>query len=246
MLAFPRGNGPLVSVLICTRGRPAWLVQSIQSLLNKCVDRTQIEFVFRCDADDEESVNNCRHLLAVYPNSQLLVSPRGKGYLDIHNWTYTLAILAKGDWVMIWNDDTLMATEKWDEILNCSTVQCWHNVPDVCMLVMQSKGRPGCNEFMFIRRKTLQILGSLGQSPHADNWMTRVMTAIQSIGIIPIEVEHYSGQMTDKTREESVAAYADGATARETLESDWAQVAIRKDTQKLLAYILSNDTSRRL
>lgn len=245
ILSFPRSDNPLISITMPTRGRIGHLSRAIQSLMDNSINKDKIEFVFRADADDEASIDACASEVRNLPNAQLWVSPRGRGYLDIHKWTYQLSMMGSGDWIMWWNDDAVMKTPQWDHTLLHAGVQCWHNVPDVYMMVANTKDRPGCTEFILLRRKTIEILGSIGQSPHADNWMTRVMSALGSMSYIPLEVEHFSGQMTDKTREESVAAYADGDTARETLESAWAQEAIRADTQRLLAYILSRNSSGR-
>lgn len=244
-LTFPASGDYLVSVLLCTRGRPGWLVKSVESLMERAVNKDKIEFVFRADSDDHASIETCRRLMDKYPHSQLWISPRGRGYLDIHQWTYALARLARGDWLLVWNDDAMMTTDHWDHLLLHSGVECWHNVRDVYMLVTPTNGRPGCNEFYFLRRKVVDILGHISLSPHTDNWVTRVMAPLASVAFVPIYIDHYSGQMTDQTRHDSVAAYADGATARETLESEWAQRAIQEDIRTLRDYVNVHNTKHK-
>ena len=242
-LTFPVTSPTLVSIILPSRGRPAELIESVNSILYTAVNKDKIEFLFRADNDDLATIDACHCLMEKLPHAQLWVSPRDKGYLEMHRWTYTLAKLAQSDWLLLWNDDAHMVTPQWDHLLLHAGVASWHNVPDNYMLVCKSKNRLGCNEFMFLRKKMVDYLGHISLSPHSDNWLMRVFTAIQSVTFLPIEVDHFSQDMNDKTREESVAAYANGKLAQETLESPQAQQAIRNDAQKLLSYILSHNTS---
>jgi hypothetical protein len=239
-LTFPRTSNPLVSVLLPTRGRSEWLLKSVDSLHSQAVHKDKIEYLFRADPDDLETISTCSRLVNTLPNAVLNVEPRGRGYLDMHFWISKLASMARGDWLLIWNDDAMMKTPHWDDLLLNGSVQCWHKCPDVYMYVLPSRGRPGCYEFMFLRRSVTQILGHWSLSPHNDNWIMRVMLGVNSVCGIPIEVDHLSDRMTDKIREETVAAYGDGQLARETLESPWAQKAIEEDIRKLAEHIQKN------
>ena len=238
-LTFPRAENPLVSVLLPTRGRPKWLSQSIQSLSRQAVQPDKVEFLFRADADDLETIEICRFYCEKLPNARVLIDKRGLGYREMHLWINTLCKLARGDWLLVWNDDALMATPKWDEILSQVQVQSCHNNPDVYMLVIPVNRRPlYCTEFMFVRRKVAEVLGHYSLSPHNDNWITRVLSKANSWGYLhSLAIDHLSDSINDKTREESVAAYDNGALAKTTLEAPEAQRAIQYDANKLLAYL---------
>ena len=234
---FPRSDSPLISVSLPTRGRPTLLTQAIHSLHEKSAFPDKIEYLFRADTDDKETIEACTSLVHSLPQATLVVEPRGAGYVNIHHWHGRLCQLARGDWLLIFNDDAIMTTPRWDEIISTLPAD-YFPCPDVALAFFVSKDRPGCNEFFILRRTGVEILGYFSLSPHADNWLHRVYTQLKACGTLPqIIVEHNSHLMTDQTRQDSVAAYANGALARATLESYEAQLGIKDSVGKLRTYI---------
>lgn len=234
-MEFPRGPGPLVSVLLPTRGRPGWLAQSVDSLFSLAKEKNWLEFLFRADSDDTDTIQLCSKMVALLPNSKLLVAERGWGFKGMHFMINDLSAMARGDWLLIWNDDCLMRTQDWDWILAYSRAPSWHGCPDVFMLNLPSLGRPDCNEFMFLRREVTRILGHWSLSPHNDNWIHRVMSAINCVAVCPfIGVEHFSDKIGDLTRQESEAAYRETSYS---LNGPTALRALLYDSWKLLDYL---------
>lgn len=234
-IGFPRSDGPLVTVLLPTRGRPDWLAKSVDSLYSLAVNKDKIEFLFRVDTDDLPTIQACCQIVDMLPNATLNIGKRGNGFRSMHHWINAMCVQARGDWLLIWNDDCQMKSSGWDHVLLHTGARSWHNVPDIFMLTIPSVGRPACNEFMFLRRKVTQVLGHWALSPHNDNWIHRVMTGINSVATIAqVEVEHFSDRIGDQTRAESEAAYQD---TDETLNSGPALRAIQQDVSTLLDYI---------
>lgn len=237
MELFPRSDGPLVSVSLPTRGRPQLLVKAVESLHRHAVHPDKIEYIFRADTDDLPTIEACCRLVEFLPQATLIVEPRGAGYINIHHWHARIGQLARGDWLLIFNDDALLLTPRWDEMIASLSSEHFPH-PDVALAFFVTKDRPGCNEFFILRRKVLDILGFMGLSPHIDNWLNRVFTQLKACGTLTsILVDHQSGQMDDQTRKDSVAAYANGALARATLESPQAQQGIADCVKKLQEYI---------
>lgn len=234
---FPRGGGPLVSISLPTRGRPKLLSQAVDSLYSLARDKLSLEFLIRADSDDYETINIASRLVQLLPQATLVVEPRGMGYVNIHLWHDRLCRLARGDWVLIFNDDALMTVEGWDEKLArlpCNIVPC----PDIALGFFVSKNRPACNEFFILRRRAWEILGYFSQSTHADNWLFRVFSQCSSCFQIPqMVIDHFSGELDDQTRKDSVAAYRNGELARETLESPQAQQGINQAVVRLVFHI---------
>lgn len=238
VMQFSRSENPFVSIVLTTRGRPALACQAIDSLYSLAVRKDKLEFLFRVDSDDEDSVHICAQLVERLPNASLIVEQRGMGYLVMHQWYNRLIKMARGDWLMLWNDDALMQTDKWDEVLEGTLVQFWHQCPDIAYIHAPTMDRLYAYEFFFLRRKVFELLGRLSLSPHADNWVMRVMSQVKSAATQPLlKIQHKSHEMEDATRKDSVAAYGEGVTAKLTLESAWAQQAIKDDANKLREYI---------
>lgn len=232
---FKRGSGPLVSVLLPTRSRSKWLCEAIDSVYSLAKDKSNVEFLLKIDEDDNDTIATAEWLSKVLPVKKL-ISPRGKGYFDIHHWINSLSSMASGDWLFLFNDDARMQTQDWDQILLNAEVNSntWHGIDDICLLVAPTTRRPGCNEFMFIRRKIFEILGRLGTSQHVDNWMYSMMSFIQSAFHTNIFIEHFSEKAEDEVRKSSEEAYK---TTIQTLNSN-SGVKIRiQDALRLVEYI---------
>ena len=239
---FPRSDGPLVSVSLPTRGRPHLLYDAVKSLNDLALIPDKIEYLFRADTDDPKTIDMCCRLVDMLPQATLVVEHRGLGYVNIHHWHGRLCALARGDWIMVFNDDATMLTPEWDAIIaNLSLEYFPHE--DIALSFFVSKNRPGCNEFFILRRKALEVLGFMSLSPHADNWLHRVFTQLNACGVLTnVVVDHFSGEMEDQTRIDSVKAYNNGALAQATLESLQARKGISDCVKKLSDYIQANKT----
>lgn len=238
--SFPRGPGPLVSILLATRGRPAWLCQSVDSLVSLAQDQSWLEFVFFVDDDDAPTREAVGRIIGMVPfPCRLIVASRGRGYADMHLRVDAMASAATGDWLFIWGDDVLMKTHGWDNLIHTTWTATWHGVQDVFLMMARTEGRPHAQEFPILRRKVFEILGHVGLSPHADNWIWTVMNMLRSCAMHPtIEVQHFSGVLMDQIRKENEAVFKN--SAMDTLESGWAVKAKLRDAAKLLFYCIEH------
>jgi hypothetical protein len=190
MARFVRGSGPLVSILLPTRGRPELLLKSVESLFNTAHSKASFELMIKVDDDDLVSKDMAEKISKYLPVT-CLITPRGNGYLDMHHWLNQLVKLSRGDWVITWSDDAEMKTLGWDWILDnsiseASTAACANIFAWIC----KTTQREGSSEFIFVRKKVCDILGHLTLSPHIDTWVFTVMAMIQAIEHAPIEVSH--------------------------------------------------------
>ncbi len=240
---FPRGKGPLVSVLLPTRNRTDHLYQAVASLFASCADKTLVEYIVKADDDDTPTIDLVTGMIKDGLQGKLLVGPRGRGYLDMHHWVNDMAREAGGDWLFLWNDDARMATMHWDQhLLNAAIGKdCpWHGVKEVCMLVAPTVGRPDAAEFAFVRRECVEILGHYSLNPHNDNWIYSVVCFVHAAFRVSINVRHLSHSEDmdeDDVRREVLKAYE---TAGKDLNSIQAMRQKLADVGKLVDYIEAN------
>ena len=194
---FPRTpNKPLVSVIFPSRGRPEWLLESINSLLDQADDTTRIEIILRIDEDDAPTQLQAGYLLERLGKSNFnyIIGPRGNGYQDIHLWLNELAKKSSGDWVFIWNDDARMMTKSWDTYLESAAMaNCWHCCPeDICMAIPDIDGKgKSAYDFFMLRRKTVEVLNHVCMSPYGDAYIAQVMNIINTVShVLNIKVHH--------------------------------------------------------
>lgn len=243
---FPRGDGPLVSVILPTRHRKVGLCTAIDSIYSLAKDKSNVEFLLKIDDDDTESIKVYETLQKLI-NIRAWITPRGNGYLDMHKWVNELSLnWAKGDWVFLTNDDAVLSGaenpnvvdgQNWDEKLTYAAFESaatWHGCPDVCSLIAPTVGRPDAAEFFFVRRKTIQVLGHYALNPHTDNYLQNVLCAISSSFRFQIYVVHKSEEVKDVLRGEVLEAYKKAGKDLNTLECMRNR---QEDVSKLLSYI---------
>ncbi len=200
---FNRGQGPLVSVLLPTRGRTKGLHDALASLLNRAHDRSKVEVILKLDDDDTESIEFAKTLEWAAP-IKVMVSPRGAGYWHVHHWLVDMAGHATGDWLLNWSDDALMLTDGWDRFFHQVSAGGPQVIyPDgVYTYLLRNPDRPGNHEFFAVRKEVLNVLGHLSLSPHADTWLATVMKIIERCAYTEIMVKHDNDGMHDRVAEE--------------------------------------------
>ena len=239
---FPHTSGtPLVSVLIPTRGRPDHLCRAVDSCYSLAKDKSLLEFIFKVDDDDPETMETISKIEKIAP-CKTIVSPRGRGYPEMHTWVNQMSEVAEGRWLFLFNDDALIRTEAWDQlILFIGTSKPWHGFTKACLLIAPTIGRPFAQEFIMLRRDTFKLLGHFSLSPHNDNWIYSLMNFCGAILFTEIQIEHLSDTIGDKTREESEEAYK---TTIYTLKSIEARKNKLEDARKIIEYFEQTEKNR--
>lgn len=222
------------------------MCKAVDSLWSLSRDKSLIEFIYWADDDDLPTVQVLRRLHDI-PDLHIrgFVCPRGRGYHDMHHWVNAMAQKARGDWLIIWNDDAVMKTQDWDQVLlGCSPDSfIWHGVEDVICLVAKTINHPGATGFFFLRRKVVEILGQFSRIPHNDTWVTTLMRSVDSLyNIDAIAIEHNS--------ESKDATWNEGIEARQTMgytvHNPEGRRVKMEDALKLAKYIeeKSNESAR--
>lgn len=185
----------MISVLLPTRGRLEFARRALMSLQNRGSRGARSEFLVRVDGDDSFSPGDYRYGL---PGASVLIEER-HGYERLHLYYNELAEFARGEWLLLWNDDARMRTPGWDkrvrEALNPS-------VPAV-------GGFDGADYALFpvVTHAFYEALGHFSQSPHCDSYIVEV--ARQAGCFVPIDgvqVDHLRDTLDDETKREGERA----------------------------------------
>lgn len=194
---FLKSPGPLVSILLPSRGDPKGLVASIESLVDTAYDKASCEFVLRLDEDDVETLETISGFEQANPCLLMkkLVGPRKDGYGSLDVFTNDMARVSTGDWLVLWDDDFRMMTSNWDVAVYsahpCPVFPWTHDIH----VISANIG----NTFTCLRRETYNLLGHISLSFLVDSWVHSIMTVIESITRLPIVIDHSSARhpMTD-------------------------------------------------
>lgn len=103
----------LVSILLPTRKRVDRLIKSVNSFYATARIKDRFDIHLKIDDDDDET----QSVEFNGPKVIKHVSPRGNGWKDFNLWIGDMASQADGEWVWMWNDDCIIETENWDDML---------------------------------------------------------------------------------------------------------------------------------
>jgi len=109
----------LASILIPSRKRIDSLINCLESVKNKTKNLKDIEVIIRLDKDDSETLQNIDriHEFNNHFNLRVIVDDRGGGYADIHLMNNQLYLESIGEFLVVLNDDSVIASDAWDVLL---------------------------------------------------------------------------------------------------------------------------------
>lgn len=215
------------SILLPSRGRPASLRSSVDSLRQLASYPDLVEILVMADPDDEETVKVAEEIGA----DRILVADERHGYASLHRYYNALAEAATGEWLLLWNDDASMLSERWDEVLA-------NLEPRVMVADLQSQHSPRLVCFPAVRRAAVQAVGGFSpHTPHCDTYWQQIGRITRLMEPVPIRVFHDRDDITgghqDQTRAEGKAGYR-----QKEFFCPEIQTAIQDDAAKVRGLIL--------
>lgn len=170
----------MISVLCPSRGRIASLVNSIRSLADNATDPDRVEVLVAADPDDEmTTAAPLDGHLPLGGEVRLWVAPERYGYARIHEYYNHLAAMARGEWLLLWNDDASMRTPGWDTAIGGQE-------PGVLWL----QANQGPYYFPAWPKAWSDAWGHVSLSPNVDVWVSEVGTRLGMARPVPVEVFH--------------------------------------------------------
>tara|TARA_R100000005_G_scaffold96189_1_gene81279 strand:+ start:836 stop:1642 length:807 start_codon:yes stop_codon:yes gene_type:complete len=110
----------LLTVAIPTRKRIEHLLETLESIKDNTKDKSRIEIIIRADNDDEETLENL-HRVEEYNkhfDMNFIIDERWGGYADMDKILNQCFNQSKGEFFLALNDDCVVRSKDWDEILN--------------------------------------------------------------------------------------------------------------------------------
>jgi hypothetical protein len=194
---------PAISVLMPSRGRPEPVTEAIASLRGNATLPLAVEFIIGCDPDDPATAKAARAA-----GASVLKTAERYGYSRLHEYVNRLAVKARGEWLLLFNDDARMLTSGWDQIVRDP------QHARAAVLFPGSNHPPALNCFPIVNRRMTELLGHVSLSPHYDSWVSEVAAAAGLERRIPVQVLHDRADLTgghdDQTRAESQGQYRTG------------------------------------
>tara|TARA_Y100001963_G_scaffold157262_1_gene252987 strand:+ start:3226 stop:4002 length:777 start_codon:yes stop_codon:yes gene_type:complete len=200
----------LISVLQPTRGRAGLSIKGIESLIVQANDIDNIEFIFRFDDDDTETLNEVRtYFDKKYPNVNMkyLVGER-HGYCHMEKYWDEITHEAKGEYCVTWTDDQEMDPDNeghWDDTIREAEGQFYLlDFPEVNCSHPTYKRWPQVTPYP---KKLYEIMGNrLSPNVALDRWFIEIIKSNDIWVRCPEKHIHYQAERRfmerDKTYEE--------------------------------------------
>lgn len=202
-----------VSVLLPSRRREALLRGSIASLAATAAHPGQVEVLVAADPDDAATQG---FTMATPVTVRVLTTPRRWGRGSLHEYYNWLAPHAAGEWLLIFNDDAVMETPGWDQII-CA------KKPGVVVV----GSNHGDHMFLAVPAAWAQAAGYLSPTPDIDNFLFDVGHRLGLLRRPPLQVFHSPPYVTGANDDET---YREGCADRQRFaEADWDRVFAGRD-----------------
>lgn len=230
----------LVSFLLPTRKRIEMAINSIKSIVNNAKDKNCFEILIAFDDDDlDTKIEVEKFLVENNINYKSIVTERF-GYHGLHEYYNRLIKLSSSHFCWLWNDDAILETENWDEILDVNEKPAIYK----CLTINnQSLIKHPANIFPLWHKKITDILGHVSCSPHNDTWLEQIAAKLKIHKVINIHVNHLKTDIEFNKKSDYKEIYQEvhnswkNHNTKKIHNSLENQKNLRDDIEKLLIYL---------
>ena len=190
-----------ISILLPTRGRTEVLKTSLMSLLDNVKEANEIEIILGMDEDDTDVISYVKDELGPILQEKGVETKanifKPLGYTNLHQYVNTLAGNASGDWLFFWNDDCLMETKNWDEVINSYTGQFKLLAPND-----NHDGHPYAI-LPIVPKDWFILMGHLSQNAQNDAWLSHIAYMLDIFERIDVKFIHDRADITGNNDDET-------------------------------------------
>jgi len=197
----PKTEPAVISVLLPTRGRRETLRKSLDSLVSKANHPERLEILFGVDEDDQSVIDYIKEEIAE-DLKEVGIEARASifkplGYENLHIYVNTLAGAATGEWMFFWNDDCLMVSEGWDEVIDQYNGQ---------FKLLGPKDNHNGHPYAIlpiVPRDWFILMGHLSQNPQNDAWLSHIAYMLDIFERVDFEFIHDRADITGNNDDET-------------------------------------------
>lgn len=197
----PKTKKSVISILLPTRGRTELLRKSLNTLVSKASNPERLEILFGVDEDDQGVIDFIKEEIAE-DLKKVGIEARASifkplGYENLHIYVNTLAGAASGDWMFFWNDDCLMVSDGWDEVIDQYNGQ---------FKLLGPKDNHNGHPYAIlpiVPRDWFILMGHLSQNTQNDAWLSHIAYMLDIFERVDFEFIHDRADITGNNDDET-------------------------------------------
>ena len=170
-------------------------------MVEKANQKDRIEILFGIDEDDEGITDYIKDDLAPFFNEHGIEARasvfKPLGYENLHIYVNTLAGAATGDWLFFWNDDCVMVTEGWDDVIRQHDGEFKLLGPKD-----NHEGHPYAI-LPIVPKDWFILMGHLSQNAQNDAWLSHIAYMLDIFERVDFEFIHDRADITGNNDDET-------------------------------------------
>ena len=184
-----------ISVLLPVRARPIPMEQCLHTLIDTATSPNRIEILIAFDDDDTDTIEYFMDVIAPYLDSKGVTYSamqfKRLGYIRLNEYLNKLANHSTGSWIFFWNDDAVMTTTGWDDVIREYNDR-------FALLRAETNHEHPYAIFPILPRKWVELTDNI--SPHQinDAWTSQIGWMLDIVITVPIIIEHERFDLTGK------------------------------------------------
>jgi hypothetical protein len=229
-----------IAVLLPTRGRTKLLEKSIRSLVDHADNVQKLQFLLAFDDDDTQSYDFFHQkILPWCVESKIAIDSyqtQRLGYAKLHEYYNFLAEESVSDWLLLWNDDSVMESDHWDSEIVSYTGQ-------FKLLAFRSNHDHPYAIFPVIPKDWYHVCGHLSLHGQTDAWISQVGYALDLYQPIQSYVSHNRADIVEEAEEDNTfleREYLEGNLADSKDFNNINQHLLRCKDADRIAWFLKN------
>ena len=185
-----------IAVLLPSRGRTDELTASVTSIVERAADPADLQLIFGFDNDDETGLTHFTSVIQPWLDDRDIVYEAqafdSMGYEGLNRYYNYLAHQASADWLFIWNDDAVMETQGWDQVVTACTGK-------FKVLKVHTHNEHPYSIFPILPRAWHDRLGQLSRHQMIDAEISQIAYLLDMMQIVDIDVTHNQAELTQTT-----------------------------------------------
>jgi hypothetical protein len=182
-----------IAVLLPTRSRTQALTDSVTSIVSRASDMSKIQILFGFDTDDTVGLKHFENVIQPFLDDHDVAYEaqafESMGYAGLNRYYNHLGKNASADWLFVWNDDAVMNTKAWDQVIQKYTGQ-------FCLLKVHTHNEHPYSIFPIVPCAWFDLFKHFSRHQMIDAELSQMAYCLDLIKIIDIDVTHNQVELT--------------------------------------------------